>query len=54
MSALRAIVNNLFFKNFDTTFMENEKSFQNINYFFSFPMKTFFKWIVNHCTKGIC
>ena len=36
---LRAIVNNLFQENFDTTFIENEKNYQNINYFFF--LKTF-------------
>ena len=36
MSALRAIVNNLFLENFNTTFMINEKkkkNGQNINFF---------------------
>lgn len=47
MSALTALVNNPFQERFDTTFMGNEKSCQNINYFFSFPIKTFFKWIIN-------
>ena len=37
-SALRALVNNLFQESFDTIFMGNEKSCQNINYyFFLFP-----------------
>ena len=37
-SALRVLVNNLFQESFDITFMENEKSCQNINYyFFLFP-----------------
>ena len=35
MSALKILFNNLFQKNFDTTFMENEKTCQNINCFFS-------------------
>ena len=40
-NALRAIVNNLFQENFDTTFMENEKNYQNI------------KWIIDQkmCPK---
>ena len=33
------MVNNQFQENFDTTFMENEKSCQNIKlFFFSFPI----------------
>ena len=36
MSALRAMVNNSFLKSSDTTFIRNEKSCQNINYFFSY------------------
>ena len=47
------MVNNQFQESFNTTFMENEKSYQNINYFFYFPIKTFFKWIVNHYSKNI-
>ena len=31
--------------------MVNEKICQNINYFF-FPIKTFFKWILNYYPKG--
>ena len=62
MSTLRVIVNNpfqenfdtTFMENFDTTFMENEKNCQNINYFFfSFLIKNFFKWIIDHCPKPI-
>ena len=34
------------------TFMGNEKSCQNINCFFSFPIKIFFNWILNECPKG--
>ena len=33
--------------------MENEKSCQNIKFFFSFPIKTFFNWIINQCSKDI-
>ena len=53
MSALRALVKNSIKESFDITFMENEKSCQNINcfyfiyLFFSFPIKTFFNWILN-------
>ena len=39
-SAFRALVKNPFKESFDITFMENEKNYQNINYFFSFPIKT--------------
>ena len=35
-SAFRALVNNLFKKIFDINFMENEKSCQNINFFFPY------------------
>ena len=38
---------------FDTTFVGNEKNCQNINFIFSFPIRTFFKWIINQCSKGI-
>ena len=48
---LRALVNNQFYKSFDITFMGNEKSCQNINYYF-FSIKTFFNWILNECPKG--
>ena len=67
---LRVMVNNSFYENFDTTFMRNGKSCQNINFFFIFlweiekivktlitfffSIKTFFKWINNHYFKGIC
>ena len=33
IGALRAIVNNSFKENFDTTLMENAKNYQNINFF---------------------
>ena len=47
-SILRALVKNPVKESFDITFMENEKSCQNINcFFFSFHIKTFFNWIVN-------
>ena len=46
-NALRALVNNLFYESFDTTFMKNEKNCQNINSFFYFFVKFFFKWIIN-------
>ena len=36
MSDLRMMVNNLFYENFDTTFMGNKKNCQNINCFFFF------------------
>ena len=39
-SALRILIKNLIKENFDITFMENEKNYQDINYFFS--IKTFF------------
>ena len=40
MGALKAIVNNLFYESFDTTFMGNGKNYQNINFFF-FSYKNF-------------
>ena len=43
------LINNLFWESFDTIFMKNEKSCQNINYFFFFFHKNFFKWIINQC-----
>ena len=49
MSALRALVKNLIKESFDTIFMGNEKNCQNINFFFLFPIKTFFNWIFNQC-----
>ena len=51
MSALRALVKNLVKKSFDITFIGNEKNYQNINYFFSFPIKIFFNWILNQYSK---
>ena len=33
-SVLRALIKNLFYESFDTTFMKNEKNYKNINYFF--------------------
>ena len=51
-NALGAIVNNLFQENFDTTFIENEKNYQNINYFF-FLKNIFFKWIINYYPMSI-
>ena len=42
-SALRILVKNPVKESFDTTFMGNEKSCQNINcFFFSFLIKPFF------------
>ena len=41
-SALKTLVKNLIKKTFDIIFMRNEKSCQNINCFFFFPIKTFF------------
>ena len=52
LTALRTLVKNPVKENFDITFMENEKNCQNINCFFSFPIKTFFNWILNQCPKG--
>ena len=51
MSALRVLVKNLVKENFDITFMKNEKSYQNINCFFSFSIKIFFNWILNQYPK---
>ena len=51
-NALRALVNNLFYESFDTIFMKNEKNCQNINYFFSFPIKISFIWIINEYPNG--
>ena len=51
-STLRTLVKNPVKESFDITFMENEKSCQHINCFFSFPIKTFFNWIINQCLKG--
>ena len=31
--------------------MENEKALKTLNFFF--PIKTFFKWIINHYPKDI-
>ena len=53
MDVLRVMINNLFYESFDTTFIENGKNCQNINCFFSFPIETFLKWIINHYSKGI-
>ena len=41
MSALRALVKNPIKKSFNITFIENEKSCQNINCFFFFLYKNF-------------
>ena len=43
MSAFRVLINNPFEGSFDTTFMRNEKSCQNINYFFFISDKNFLK-----------
>ena len=53
-SALRALIKNPVKESFDITFTRNEKSCQNIKFFFffPFPMKTFFNWIFNQCPKG--
>ena len=32
--AFKEMVNNPFYESFDTSFMENEKGYQNINFFF--------------------
>ena len=37
MSALRTLIKNPVKKSFNITFIENEKNYQNINYFFLFP-----------------
>ena len=51
-SALRILVKNPVKESFDITFMGNEKSCQNINsFFFPFPIKTFFNWILNQYPK---
>ena len=39
---LKALVKNPVKESFDIIFMRNEKNCQNINCFFSFPIKTFF------------
>ena len=48
-STLKALVNNSLYESFDSIFMKmKKKNYQNINYFFfSFLIKTFFKWIIN-------
>ena len=51
-SVFRTLVKNPVKKSFDITFMGNKKSCQNINYFFYFPIKTFFNWILNQCPKS--
>ena len=52
-SALRTLIKNPVKESFDIIFMENEKSCQNINcFFFFFPIKTFFNWILNQCSKS--
>ena len=51
-SAFRALVKNPVKESFDITFMGNEKSCQNIDcFFFFFPIKTFFNWILNQYPK---
>ena len=52
-NALRTLVKNPVKENFDIIFMENEKNYQNINFFLSFTIKIFFKWIINQCPKSI-
>ena len=43
-----ALVNNSFYKSFDTTFIENEKNCENINYlFFSFFIKISYNSLTN-------
>ena len=47
-SILKALVKSPVKESFDITFIGNEKNCQNINYFFYyFPIKTFFNWILN-------
>ena len=41
--ALKTMINNLFKKKIDITFIGNKKNYQNINYFFFFSRKNFFK-----------
>ena len=53
MSAFRTLINNLFQKNFDITFMRNEKKTLKTLIVF-FLIKNFFKQIVNQFLKGIC
>ena len=46
ISVCRVIINNLCLENFDTTFIENEKSYQNINFFLLFSLKLFLnEWL---------
>ena len=52
-SAPRTLVKNPVKESFDITFMGNEKSCQNINFFF-FPIKTFFNLILNQYPKDTC
>ena len=33
IDVLKILINNLFYKNFDTNFIKNKKNCQNINYF---------------------
>ena len=44
-STLRTLVKNLIKENFNIIFIENKKIYQNINYFFSFLIKTLFNWL---------
>ena len=47
MTTLKTLVKNLVKESFDITFMRNEKSIKTLIDFFSFPIKTFFNWILN-------
>ena len=46
-SALKTLIKNPVKESFDITFMGNEKSVKTLIDFFSFPIKTFFNWILN-------
>ena len=48
-NALNIVVKNSVKEKFNITFMKNKESWQNINIFFPFSIKTFFNWILNQC-----
>ena len=50
-NAQRQLLTNNDKKSFDTTFMGKIKNYQNINYLFSFSIKTFLKWFINECPQ---
>ena len=51
-SALRALINNLFLESYDTTFMGNEKNYQNINCFFS-PIKLSLNGLLTNALRAL-